>query len=68
MERKGVQISKCINGWTWGNIKLDKENTIEFESQGKDWFTIKSNIISNITNPNKNELGFEFANEEEDNG
>lgn len=64
--RNNPQISKCLNGWTWGNIKHDKENVIEFETQGKEWFSIKSNHISNIFNPNKNEIGFEFIYENED--
>jgi len=57
-------LNKNLNGWSWGNIKVD-ENSMQFISMGKELFSINGNQISNLSNPNKNELGIEFINEED---
>lgn len=68
MEKKNsVKLSKCLNGWNWGNVKLTDSNYIQFQSQENNWFDIPTNYISNLTNQNKNELGIEFNYEDEDN-
>jgi hypothetical protein len=68
MEKKSdYEISKCLNGWNWGNVKLS-DNTIQFYSQSKEWFVINTNNISNLTSQLKNELGLEFNNEDDEYG
>lgn len=57
-------LCKTLNGWTWGNLEM-KESSIKMISKDKDWFNIPGNQISNLTNPNKNELGMEFLLDED---
>lgn len=68
MEKKSdFELSRCLNGWSWGNVKLN-DSSIQFYSQSKEWFVLNTNNISNLTNQHKNELGLEFNNDEDDHG
>ena len=67
MEKKSnFPLSKSINGWNWGSISLDEGKAIKFFNQGKDWFSINTNSISNLTTQNRNELGFELNYDDEE--
>jgi hypothetical protein len=57
-------LCKTLNGWTWGNMEL-KENSLKMYSKDKEWFNIPGSQIMNLTNPNKNELGMEFIQDED---
>lgn len=57
------KISKFLSGWNWGTVRTEENNFI-FSTQGKELFTFTGNQISNLSNPNKNEMGIEFIPEE----
>lgn len=58
-ENSAVNISQTLNGWNWGNIKLEG-NQIKLISNGKEWINLPGKSISNLMIPAKNELGIEF--------
>jgi len=60
-----LRLSKSLNGWTWGNLVIE-DDSIKMTSD-KDWFSIKGSQIANITNPNKNEIGIELMNDDDQN-
>lgn len=63
---KEVVLSKVINGTSWGDFDID-DKSFNLTNNGKEWFSIQGKRIANLTNPNKNEIGFEFINQENDN-
>jgi hypothetical protein len=63
-QNNNTRSNQFIRGWSWGDIKV-KQNVVEFESTNLQWFNLPYNNISNVLQPNKNEIGFEFNLDEE---
>ena len=59
MDNPSYNNTQFTKGWSWGNIKL-KKNQIDFDSNDQFWFTIPYTKISNALLPTKNEVGIEF--------